>query len=382
MLATAVISGPLGAAPYLPADDGEVLEQLRQRPLDPSVQALRKLRAELARAPQNLTLAVGVSRRYIEEARSQGDPRYLGYAQAALQPWWSLPQPPAAVLILRATIRQANHEFNAALDDLERVILNAPAHAQAWLTRATILQVQGRYEEAAKSCQALAPLAPEYIAVACAASVASMTGRAQWAYDHLHQVVQRSSTDAPEIKSWLETLLGEIALRLDRREVAEAHFVRALRAGRADPYLKATYADFLLESGRPEAAARLLAGEGRVDSLLLRLALADQALGAAGLAAKAASLQARFDAARARGDRVHLREEARFYTSLLKQPVIGLKLAQANWEVQKEPADARVLIEAALAADQRAAAQPVLEWMRQNRVEDAALTRLLRRFSD
>ncbi len=25
---------------------------------------------------------------------AQGDPRYVGYAQAALKPWWDLPEPP------------------------------------------------------------------------------------------------------------------------------------------------------------------------------------------------------------------------------------------------------------------------------------------------
>jgi hypothetical protein len=54
----------------------------------------------------------------------------------------------------------------------------------------------------------------------------------------------------------------------------------------------------------------------------------------------------------------------------------ALELARANWLVQREPADARVLLEAALANKDAAAAQVVLAWMRGNTVEDVNLTRL------
>jgi len=92
-----------------------------------------------------------------------------------------------------------------------------------------------------------------------------------------------------------------------------------------------------------------------------------------------AELRARFEAARARGDRVHLREEARFYSELLRQPREALRLAQENWKVQKEPADARILVETAIGAGDRAAAQPVIDWMKRNGVEDAMLAGLVQR---
>jgi hypothetical protein len=54
----------------------------------------------------------------------------------------------------------------------------------------------------------------------------------------------------------------------------------------------------------------------------------------------------------------------------------ALRLAQRNWESQKELADARVLLAAAQAARQPSAALPVLDWMKASGVEDAALARL------
>lgn len=369
---------PLNAAPFVPADDAVVLERLRDRPLDASARELRTLRAELARDPRSLQLATRMARRYIEEGRLQGDPRYLGYAQSALAPWWALPRPPAAVLVLRATIRQSNHDFTSALDDLSRVLESAPGNGQAWLTRATIYQVRGEYAEAGRSCERLSRLAAPYVTAACRAGVASMTGRAEESYGLLEGILQQMSAASPDEKVWIETGLAEIATRLGRRPAAEAHFKRSLQHDAADPYLKAAYADFLLDAKRPAEVVRLLAKDVRIDALVLRLALAEQALQAPELPARVADLQARFDAARARGDRVHLREEARFYLDLRRAPREALRLALENWAVQKEPADARVLLEAALAARDSGAARPVIDWMRHNKMQDEALARLVR----
>ena len=93
-----------------------------------------------------------------------------------------------------------------------------------------------------------------------------------------------------------------------------------------------------------------------MDGLLLRYALALRAQGAAEADQYVEQLRARFEASRRRGDRVHLREEARFALHLEGDPRTALALAADNWMVQKEPADARILLEAALAANDHAAA--------------------------
>ena len=118
---------------------------------------------------------------------------------------------------------------------------------------------------------------------------------------------------------------------------------------------------------------------GLVDSLLLRLTLAEQATGAKSLADHIEALRARFDASKRRGDTTHQGEEARFVLYLLKNPARGLKLAQANWAVQREPRDARILLEAALASRDLAAAEPVREMLRHTGLEDQQLVALVNR---
>jgi hypothetical protein len=120
----------------------------------------------------------------------------------------------------------------------------------------------------------------------------------------------------------------------------------------------------------------LLKDMTRSDLLLLRLALAAKALKAPPLAGWQGDLQARFDAARRRGDKLHQKEESRFELQLRGDPQRALALASENYTLQREPADARVLLEAALAARQPAAAAPVLQWMADSGIESAALRRI------
>jgi hypothetical protein len=92
-------------------------------------------------------------------------------------------------------------------------------------------------------------------------------------------------------------------------------------------------------------------------------------------------LEARFAAIRLRGDVPHLREEARFELLLQEDAERALELARQNWARQRGPTDARILLEAALAARAPEAAGPVLEWLRATRIEDVTLNRLAERLA-
>ncbi|MDQ4624879.1 tetratricopeptide repeat protein [Janthinobacterium lividum] len=367
------------AAPYTPKDGSAVVEQLPRR-ADATQLALRGLRQQLNDTPRDLALATSLAQRYIALARSETDPRYLGYAQAALAPWWRQAAPPVPVRLLRATILQSTHQFGPALQDLEAVIAQQPQNAQAWLTRATVLTVQGDYTQATASCARLSALTTQLVTVTCLANIASVTGRAASSEHLLELTLQRSAGAAPELDSWALTLLAEMATRRGESTLAEARYTRALAQQPRDSYLLGAYADFLLDRQRPQEVARLLKEQQRIDALLLRYALALQSLPGQQTAFQAAKaeLAARFNAAMQRGDTVHQREQARFALFLQQDVPAALQLAQKNWAIQKEVPDMRILLEAALAARNYAAAQPVLAWIAAHGVEDVALQRLVR----
>jgi len=74
------------AAPYTPKSDSEVVERLPSSASDPSIRRVDALRKQLAARPGDASLRVEIARRYFEMAMAQGDPRYVGYASAAIAP--------------------------------------------------------------------------------------------------------------------------------------------------------------------------------------------------------------------------------------------------------------------------------------------------------
>src|ERR1700732_1446608 len=245
----AVMMFAIGAAasPFLPTDDAQVLERLPGGNT-PQFRQLRSLRSAAALAPNDIARATILATAYIRASRLEGDPRFIGYAQAALTPWWKDTEAPIAVLMLRATILQSRHEFAAALTDLDNLLLRDPANPQALLTRATVLTVRGRYAQARGDCNRLYGIAAEIYPVACSAAIDSVTGDARGAYERLQRAVQGWARVDAGGRAWAETLLGEIAQRRGD-PVAERHF-RAALAGERDLYPLGAYSDWLLDQGR------------------------------------------------------------------------------------------------------------------------------------
>jgi hypothetical protein len=373
-------SANVSAKSYLPADDNTVLAQVATR-ADPQVRELAALRHELVARSQDLSLAAAYARKAITLGHQRSDPRYYGYAQAALQPWWALPEPPTEVLILRASIRQFFHAFDPARADLDLALTRNPADAQARLIRATVEQVQGNPKDALHDCEQLSGRVPVLISTACSASAASLIGRASKSDALLGFVLDQSPQTSSADRLWAETLLAEIAERLGHDTEAALAFQRALKtmdqSGAIDAYLLAAYADFAIAQGQADAVISRLNHLTDIDNLLLRLALAEQAAGhTSDLTRHRQMLEDRFAAARQRGDAVHLREEAIYQLHIVADPQHALALAQQNWRSQREPLDALILLQACVATRQKGAATPVLDWMQQTALEDHRLQAL------
>jgi hypothetical protein len=277
-----------------------------------------------------------------------------------LAPWWDRADAPPEVLLLRATIRQSRHEFRAALVDLDRLTTVAPDNAQGWLTRAVVLAVGGRYREAVASCAALQRRASPFVQAACAAPALALSGHAAAAAEGLARELGHAASRAE--LAWGRSLLADLALWSGDDDAAEALLRAALALAPDDGYARAALCDLLLDGGRLGEVLALTEGRAADDTLLLRRALARAAAGR-GSDPAIVMMAARFAAARLRGDRVHQREESRFALAVGHDPSAALRLAQDNWQQQREPADARVLLEAARAAGAREAARPALSWL-------------------
>lgn len=378
-LAAALVLGAAAvaaAAPFVPASDTEVVERLPAGAGDPAVRRVEALRRQLAARPGDAGLRLDIGRRYFELAMAQGDPRYVGYAAATIAPLAGPARDDPAYWLLQGQLHQYGHDFAGALRSLEKASELDPQAPEPIAWRAAIHMVRAQYPEALSECTKLVPLAHPLHAHGCTAYVQASTGHLAPAYEALQRAFTRAGDLAPELALWLRTRLAEMAIRLQRPDEADHHFSEALKLGITDQFLLASYADFLLRQQRPAQVVQLLAPWERSDVLLLRLALAGRALNDPRAAGWIAQLRERFAAAARRGDRLHEQEAARFELDLERRPARALELAAHNYQYQKEPRDAEILLRAALAAGRPQAARPALDWLQASGYEDPALAAL------
>jgi Tfp pilus assembly protein PilF len=373
--ALAVISAAW-SAPHVPDSDDVVLERLPTRPGDPAQRELRELRAALAKDPRDPARAIALARRHFDLAQAEGDPRHIGYAEAALR---GLPESGGAVtelLVVRAQLAQYQHDFAQAIALFERALAAEPEDREALAWSAAVRMVQADYAGARRDCERLAKVASELLGTGCVAHVAAATGSLRAAYARLLKSLAQHPGARPSLRQWVRILLADMAQRLGDARAADSHYRAAFELGAPDQYLLAAYAEFLLDERRPAEAGALLRGWERSDTLLLQIARAAKALGRAEAPRLAGILQSRYAEAAQRGTRLHAQDEARFRLEFLGDAAGAVALAAQNWIEQREGADARILLEAALAAKDPSAARPVLDWLASSGFEDPRLARL------
>ena len=353
------------AAPYVPSSNSVVLASLPAGARHAEI-TTREI------ASQRIDVALPLAQFYIKQARSTGDLRFLGYAEAVLESWTGPASTSADALVLQATVLQSRHDFPQALAVLRRALDLKPDDAQAWLTVSTIERVLGRYDEAQQACNQVSRKADTSVTQLCQQGLRGLTGQLHSAYEQVGHIYAQGDAE----RAWQDTELGEMAVRLGNEAAAERWFRNGLRASPDDFYIRAAYADLLLQTGRPRAALALLRGQESLEPLLLRIAIAQKRLNDPGFAQSRARLSAAFAAESQRGDSVHRREESRFLLEVENDPHAALTVAIANWQVQREVDDVLVLVRAAYAADTPKAAAPALEFVRAHGLQDVRLAAL------
>ncbi|MEO7727486.1 MAG: hypothetical protein ABIS45_09560 [Burkholderiales bacterium] len=354
----------------------EILDTLSSSAREPLTPDMREMAGVLARAPGNLVAAIRLSQLYYRFATQEGDLRFIGYARRVLDPWWNAPDAAKELLLMRANLRQYVHAFEAALADLNEALRNDPDSVEALALRTNIHTVRADYALARADCATMHNFVNRLMGTACLLSIDGLTGRAQRSYDQLLVTLLRARNASPAERAWVLTRLAEIAERLDNAAAAERHYRSALAVNPRDQYVLAALADFLLDQNRPREVIALLRERTASEHLLLRLVLAENAVGAPEFKAHSAVVGAAFDAARRGGYAVHEGDESRFALHVLNDPTRALQLALANWQLQRESRDARAVLEAAIAGGNPAAAQPVMDWMQRNDIFSVQLSRL------
>ncbi|MGK2897948.1 MAG: tetratricopeptide repeat protein [Burkholderiaceae bacterium] len=356
----AALSGtlaPVRATPIVPTRDDEVIDVL------PAVKGSRaeerRLRRQLAHQPRDPALALAVAKRYLDQAHELGDPRFAGMAMSAIEAWTDEATMPDAVLMMRATLQQYLHEFDASVASLQHLLARpgGQPRPQSWLTLATVRRVQGRYADSDAACRQVASAGAALHASACLAENAALRGDVAGGRSAFVALLA-SVGNPPATQAWLSTSLAELEQRAGNPAAAEAAFRAALKLD-PDGYTTLAFADFLIEQKRPAQARALLKDQARSDAVLLRLAIAGTQARAATAAADVAEMRERIALANERPDAkvFHGREQAMFALAVDRDAARALELARGNVAQQREPLDLLVLAQAARATGQAAALQ-------------------------
>jgi len=308
-----------------------------------------------------MALAVRLSTAYLDYGRDTGDARYLGRSAAVIAPWMSLQPVPTPVLLVDATILQSRHYFSAARVELVSILERQPNDLQALLTLGAVAQVQGDFETTRQACRYLLSAGDPLIPLVCLSSLNSVTGHAAASVRVLDALWPRAHSQPLAIQSWMQGIMADAAKYLGDDAAADRHFQAALQLAPGDNFLLADYGDFLLDQHRPRAALELVKDYSSSDTSFLRQVYAEIALHAPRAQTDIAQMARRFAALDQRGSPTYRREEAGFALHVAHDPRRALKLAEENWTAQRAPEDMRVLLEAALAAHEPRAAQPVLD---------------------
>ncbi|MDO9177920.1 MAG: hypothetical protein Q7U16_06295 [Agitococcus sp.] len=352
------------AEPRVPTNPQEVLEILPLKVLMPT--SINISTPDLA---ERLTQAQTL----LAHAQQTGDPRYLGYAEAQLKPWIKQATIPDDVLLMRARLRQFNHQFANALIDIAQVLQHHANHPEALLLQASIYQIRADYSQARASCQRLRNLSTLALALICEAQVDGLNGESDKALKTMTMLLPSvKNLDAGQ-QIWFYLALGDLAVRRGQLADAEKYY---RRLDMSSPAALSSLSDVLLLQKRYAEVQKLLINYQQHDGLLLRLAIAEKNLKTTQAPVLAQTLKLRFAALRLRADNSHLREEALFTFYVQEDVNKALILARANWQQQREAQDAEIYGLLAQKTQSSADINILKTWLKQTGLQDVYLTPL------
>jgi len=349
---------------FVPPDPGFVVASIRQTQPDEELRPL----LDAWRADRSAATTAALANAFIARARARREPTYFGRAEAVLAPLAARPDATATLRRLYAEVLQYRHDFSGAERLLDAVLGEHAHDVDARLMRASVRLVRGDFGGARADCAQLAASGGE-IAVpgfACFAEALAGGGELERALALLSLPAHPRSL-APADGAYLLATRAELRERGHNFAGAIADYREALSLAPADDSIRAALADTLAASGMNDEARETLAVDKAGIALLVRRAALTQGSQRAELASRAESSLA-LEAAR--GDALHFREAA-MLALVNGEPEQALAAAQANFEIQKELPDVRVLARAARAAGNADALSVLRRWLLDTGYRDA-----------
>ena len=277
----------------------------------------------------------------IESFRRIGDDRYLDQAWSMLAP--RVEEGQIETLMAAAVVAQSRHDFEHALELLDRLLAASPRHENGWLLKASVHLVRGEAQSATDACRQLVVGQP-LVVVTCHARASLSRGRATEAARKLTRLVAAvPHAELPDGHlAWIYSVLGDLAFAEGRLREAVRAYERSLQLSER-VQVRAALFDALLLLGDTEAATAALPENATALPLLVRrLIPRDGRTDTPNRESLLRELEADFDRWIVMSDWRHAREMARYYLDVRSQPELAARLARHNLEHQREPEDWRL----------------------------------------
>lgn len=377
-LAGAAAASPAWSAPEIPINDDVVLAVV-EKAADASAARARDLRAQLQRDASDDATARELIALYLQRARATGDARYTAYAQHALAPWWSSASLPSELRFTRAQVKQALHDFDGALLDLDRVLHDAAGHADALLLRATLLVLRGEQDRARHDCTQLAQRVDPLTGLICSAATSVSKDAIVRSLRVLDGALPQARARDAAFQQWTYFTLADLASRLGdwdraRRYIDESATVTAL-----DLPARALRADALLALHRPHAVVAMISEPSPADALLARKIAALRLTNDPALRDALALADTRLRESQARPVPGHERDLTLLLIEAGLADAEALHFARANWQQQREAIDAYALLRAAERRADTTARVDIATWLNATGFYDLRVLQLLDR---
>jgi hypothetical protein len=204
----------------------------------------------------------------------------------------------------------------------------------------------------------------------------------------LSQAIRSVNHQDASSQDWLGFHLGEAHRVSGQPAKALAVWGQRLKASPQSHLIRLSLADLLNQQGQYRQAltiAMAATGSGNVqnstatmtDALLMQAVLASRGLKDPNESRLANQLEARLKSQALRQEALIERPKLIYQIAYGRDLKAGLALSIDNWQLQKEPPDAVLFVQAALELGQARAAEPVVSWAEKTGYADPQLTPLL-----
>jgi len=345
--------------------------------------SLRTLDQAWRAQPQDLPTALAYARAVFSLGFNEGDLRWFGSAKAALMPWWQAADLPADGFFMRGLVKQGFHDFDGGLKDINQAISLNPERAEFWSWRFALHLLQANMSAARQDADEIARrFGPEegqiYHAV-----LLYRTGQASSAVQLLSTSLRSPGYQDDASQVWIGFHLGEAHRVAQQPERAIAVWQQLLQAHPQSHLLRLSLADLLNQQGQFQQAKSVATAQASpsnsnlTDALLMQAVLASRGLKAPDEAALAGQMAARLKSQALRQESLIERPKLIYQIAYGHDLAAGLALSIENWQQQKEPPDAVLFAQAALARQQARAAEPVVQWAQTTGYTDPQLAPLI-----